>query len=145
MIFKMIWEKIKKIRYIRNIFFVYYQIKLNVRRISPSKSGKEIQRKVLEYCNSLKGNGSGYYKYSDGCPETALASAFAALTLNLIGELEKLQKKEKKLWIRYLQGFQDKKTGLFLKPIFKEEDKKSLAHSNELLFAHFSTFTHSPL
>lgn len=88
----------------------------------------------------MKADKPGHYKYSADCPETLWASAFAALTFNLIGELEKMSKKEKSSWIKYIQSFQDKKTGCFLDPKFDDKDKKSLIHSNELLFAHSSTF-----
>ncbi len=100
------------------------------------KSGKKIQEKILKYCNYMKGDKPGHYKYSADCPETVWASSFAVLVLGLIGELEKISEKEKSLWIKYIQNFQDEKTGFFLDPKFKDRDKKSFIHSNELLFAH---------
>lgn len=109
-------------------------------KMSFLKSGKKIQKKVLKYCNSMKGDKTGHYKYSANCPETLWASAFAALILSFIGELEKMSESKKNSWIKYIQSFQDKKTGFFLDSKFKDKDKKSLIHSNELLFAHSSTF-----
>jgi len=88
----------------------------------------------------MKGNKIGHYKYSINCPETLWASAFAVLTLNLIGELKKMSEDEKKYWIRYLQSFQDERTGFFLDPQYRDVDRKSSIHSTELFFAHSSTF-----
>lgn len=116
------------------------KIKLAVLKLGFLRSGKRIQARVLNYCNSLRGDKPWLYKYSANCPETLWASAFAALLLNFIGELQKLSEEEKNSWVKYIQGFQDEETGFFLDPKFKEEDKKSLVHSNELLFAHSSTF-----
>lgn len=116
------------------------QMKLILLKMGFLKSGETIQKKVLKYCNSMKGDRLWQYKYSADCPETLWASAFAVLTLGLIGELEKMPEKEKSSWINYIQSFQDEKTGLFLDPKFKDKDKKSLIHSNELMFAHSSTF-----
>lgn len=116
------------------------QVKIILIKLGSLKSGKKIQEKVLGYCNSMRGDKPWLYRYSDNCPDTLWASAFAALTLSFIGELQKLSKEEKSSWIKYIQSFQDKKTGFFLDPKFKEEDKKISVHSNELLFAHSSTF-----
>ena len=118
----------------------FNQMKLMLLKLGFSKSGKKIQEEILKYCKSMKGDKLGHYKYSTDCPETLWASTLAALTLSFIGGLKKISKKEKSSWIKYIQSFQDKKTGLFLDPKFKNEDKKSLVHSNELLFAHSSTF-----
>ena len=117
------------------------QVKLMLLKMGLLKSGKKIQKKVLKYCNSVKGDKPGYYKYCADCPETLWSSAFAALILSFIGQLKKMSKKEKSSWIKYLQSFQDEKTGFFLDPKFKDKDKNSLIHSNELLSAHSSTFT----
>ncbi len=103
-------------------------------------SGTKIQQRVLKYCKAMKGSNSGHFKYSIDCPETVWASAFAALILNLIGQLKKMSEHEKSSWIRYFQSFQDEKTGYFLDPKYRDVDRKSLIHSNELFFAHSSTF-----
>lgn len=116
------------------------QMKRMIIKMGFCKSGKKIQEGALKYCNSMKGYVSEHYRYSANCPETVWASSFAVLTLGLIGGLEKMSENEKNSWIKYLQSFQDKKTGFFLDPKFKDDDKKSLIHSNELLFAHSSTF-----
>lgn len=128
----------KKFRYIS--LTSLNRIKLVFLKISFLRSGKKIQKKILKFCNSMKGDEPGHYRYSANCPETLWASAFAVLTLYLIGELQKLSKDEKESWIKYIQSFQDKKTGFFLDPKFKQEDKTSLVHPNELFFAHSSTF-----
>lgn len=116
-------------------------MKLVLLKMGFLRSGEKIQKKVLKYCNSMKGDKPGHYKYSDCCPETLWASAFAVFILSFIGELKKMSKKEKSSWIKYIQSFQDEKTGFFLDTKFKDKDKSSLVHSNKLLFAHSSTFT----
>jgi len=131
----MITEKILQIALICN-----YRMKLSLAKRGFLKFGVNIQENVLKYCNSMKGEQPGHYKYSANCPETLWASAFAVLLLSLIGELEKISKEEKSLWIKYIQNFQDEKTGFFLDPKFTDREKKSTIHSNELLFAHSSTF-----
>lgn len=134
----------KKLKYLRHpkelLDYGYNRTKLMFPKKDSLKSGKAIQENILNFCSSIKGNEIGHYRYSIDCPETLWASAFAALTLNLIGELEKMPENEKSLWIKYIQGFQDEKTGFFLDPKFKNKDKNSLVHSDELLFAHSSTF-----
>ena len=116
------------------------QIKLMLLKMGFLKSGKKIQEKIVKYCNSMKGDKPGHYKYSAGCPQTLWASAFAVLILSFIGKLEEMSENEKSSWLKYIQSFQDEKTGFFLDPKFKDKDKRSLIHSNELLFAHSSTF-----
>lgn len=104
------------------------------------KSGKKIQEKIVKYCNLMRGDRIGYYRYSNSCPETILASAFSVLALNLVGRLREISESEKSLWIKYFQSFQDEKTGFFLDPKYRNTDRQSLIHSDELLFAHSSTF-----
>ena len=136
----MIYRNIIQQKLVRKALIYDNQIKLMLLKMGFLKSGRKIQETILKYCNYMKGNKPGHYKYSADCPETLWASAFAVLVLGLIGELEKMSEKEKSLWIKYIQSFQDRKTGFFLDPKFKDQDKKSLIHSNELVFAHSSTF-----
>jgi hypothetical protein len=105
-------------------------------------SGKVIQENMLRYCNSMKGDEPGRYKYSVDCPETMWGSAFTALTMGLIGEVEKLPQAEREGWIKHLQSYQDEETGYFVDPLFKEDDRENLnrGHSQELINAHSSTF-----
>jgi prenyltransferase beta subunit len=109
-------------------------------RLAGFRSGKRIQQNVLRYCEAMRGDAPGLYRYSAECPETLLASAFAVLILGFMGAIEKMSESEKKSWIAYLQDFQDEKTGFFLDPKLRDIDKNSERHSSELLIAHFSTF-----
>lgn len=105
-------------------------------------SGKVIQEHMLRYCNSMKGDKPGRYKYSIDCPDTMWGSAFTALTMALIGEVEKMPQAEKDEWIKHLQSYQVEQTGYFVDHLFKEDDRENLdrGHSQELINAHSSTF-----
>ncbi|MEW5815052.1 MAG: hypothetical protein AB1798_06610, partial [Spirochaetota bacterium] len=104
------------------------------------KSGKYIQEELKKFCKAMQTDDDCRYKYSESTPPTLTASSFAGLTLALIGELDKLGSPLKEKWIGYLQNCQDEKTGLFINPEFKSEDKHSAIHTDELLHAHHSTF-----
>jgi hypothetical protein len=104
------------------------------------KSGKEIQKGIVNFINSMATDRVGYYRYSVDCPPTMYGSAFAGLALALSGQLEDLDDATRAAWIDYLQGCQDEKTGWFVSPEFRSEDRISAKHSDELLFAHSSTF-----
>lgn len=104
------------------------------------KSGRTIQKGLSTFCRSMQGEKDGNYRFSEGCPTTLSASAFAGLTLGLTGDLEKLDAAEKKNWVKYLQSCQDEKTGLFINPEFRKKDLHSTKHTEDLLHAHHSAF-----
>lgn len=104
------------------------------------KSGKQIQQGIVNFCKSMATDKVGYYKYSTETPPTMLGSAFAGLGLALCGELKNLDETTKKQWVEYLQSCQDEKTGLFVSPEFRSEDRISEKHTDELMHAHASTF-----
>ena len=103
-------------------------------------SGKKIQQGIINFCNSMATDQVGRYKYSTECPPTMLGSAFAGLALALCGQLEGIDEQTRAKWVEYIQSCQDEKTGLFVSPEFRSEDRISEKHSDALMHAHASTF-----
>jgi hypothetical protein len=60
---------------------------------------------------------------------TLLSSCFAALSLQLTGDLQKQPTTERDGWAEYIQSHQQLNTGMFVDPMLKRKDLRSQSHS----------------
>ena len=104
------------------------------------QKGSELKKKLTSWIYSMQMKNPWEFKYAPNCPPTMWASAFAALSLAFLGEFENFSKETRTKWIKYLQSFQKEETGFFIDPVFNSKDRLSKNHTDELLFAHSSTF-----
>jgi hypothetical protein len=79
---------------------------------------QHLRQTVTPYIASCKmPGGVGRYRYSTAVEqETLYSSAYAAMTLSLLGELDAFGADDKKAWADYLNNFQDD-DGLFRDPV----------------------------
>jgi hypothetical protein len=84
----------------------------------------------LNFANRLRGflqqmrSGSEpfIYRYSETSTKPTLyASSYACMTLSLIGELAKLERKDRDQWVRYFDSFQREEDGLFYDSVVENE------------------------
>jgi len=74
-------------------------------------------REALSWTESMcLPNSATCYRLHAGAEPTVFASCFALFFLHLCGATEKWYSKRKEQWIDYIQGFQEKATGLFVDP-----------------------------
>jgi hypothetical protein len=77
------------------------------------------KKRVLKYLKSVRVFNEPYlYKYSKSCTKPTLyASAYACMTISLLGETCKLEENVKNKWRYYFDGFQSENDGLFYDPV----------------------------
>ena len=77
------------------------------------------KKQVLRFLKSVRVSNDTYlYKYSKSCSKPTLyASAYACMTISLLGEMGRLAASEKKNWRNYFDAFQSEEDGLFYDPI----------------------------
>jgi len=95
---------------------------------------------VLIWLESMREKSEPYGKYriSTGCKPTLLASCFAVITRELIGNLKTLDNNSREQWISYIQQYQNSSTGLFFDPSL---DVKTLTtHGTGYLERQFTYF-----
>jgi hypothetical protein len=75
--------------------------------------------KILAFLNSvLVDKSSRRYLYSSSCKKPTLySSAYACMTLSMLGELKDLPKSQKQQWADYFNSFQNPDDGLFYDPV----------------------------
>lgn len=99
------------------------QIKFQIKRILLRRdlqySGKfefsEFKLNVKSFVISMRVDGSNYYyRYSSSCSRPTLyASAYACMTLSLLGELQGYSDEKRREWADYFDSFQNPVDGLF--------------------------------
>jgi hypothetical protein len=79
----------------------------------------DLKNKIIKFILSNQVDQKHYlYKFSINCSKPTLyASVYAAMTLDIVGELKKLNEKEKDQWRQYFDKFQNKCDGLFYDPV----------------------------
>lgn len=84
---------------------------------------EDMKRGVIAFMQSNQVDQRHYlYKYSASCTRPTLyASAYALMTLSLLGEMGKLSDKEKEEWRRYFDSYQSESDGLFYDPIVQND------------------------
>jgi hypothetical protein len=92
--------------------------KLTRHRAAIEASSFDFEKFKFEIKNFLQqmknGKQSFAYRYSSSCTKPTLyASAYACMTLSLLGELDKLSEEEKNEWGKYFDSFQRAQDGLF--------------------------------
>jgi hypothetical protein len=77
------------------------------------------KRRILSFITAMRVDDEGTrYRYSRSCGQATLyASAYACMTLSLLGELENLSEAQRLSWISYFDGFQSREDGLFYDPV----------------------------
>ncbi len=78
----------------------------------------DFRQKVLEFVRSMQtAEGGVRYRYAGSVKQPTLyASAYACMTLSILGSLEDLPEATRRLWVRYFDGFQNDTDGLFYDP-----------------------------
>lgn len=106
------------------------------------QSPEELKQGVLNHCESLRAEGEPYgrYRYHPSRKPTYWASGFVACTRYLFGDLDNLSDKQRNQWIQYLEDGQDEQTGLYIDPIYREDEKLPTKHTHEHVHWHSSTF-----
>lgn len=95
--------------------------------------------RIVAWLNTLHLDQSQIFRYRCTINKnyTALNSCFAVNILELIDELTKITKEDRKQWVAYLQGFQNSDTGLFIDPLMKSHEGESIQHNwNYLAWQH---------
>lgn len=106
---------------IRSSFFDK-KLRARIQNHSPatldSFSFEDFKRKIIVFIRSNQVDQMHYlYKYSASCTKPTLyASAYALMTLSLLGELDKLSAQDKEEWRQYFDSFQSASDGLFYDP-----------------------------
>lgn len=85
---------------------------------SASFDFKLFKDKVNRYLSSMQVDAGGiHYRYSNSCTKPTLyASAYACLTLSLLGDLKTYTPEKKRDWAAYFDSFQSQDDGLFYDP-----------------------------
>ena len=80
-------------------------------------------QKIIEFLKQQKVSGKDFeYCYSVKTKQPTLyASAYACMTLSLLGQLDSLRTEQKLGWIEYFNGFQSQADGLFYDPVVDSE------------------------
>lgn len=73
------------------------------------------REKTIKFLRKMNSEGKPFsYRYSNSCSKPTLyASAYACMTISLLGELDKLSEGEKAEWGKYFDTFQRDEDGLF--------------------------------
>lgn len=73
----------------------------------------------MQFVHSLRTDDSGVrYRYAQSCTHPTLyASAYACMTLSLLGSLQSENKVRNAAWAEYFDGFQSAEDGLFYDPV----------------------------
>lgn len=74
--------------------------------------------RVTSFVHSMRTDDSGLrYRYARNCTHPTLyASAYACMTLSLLGSLQSASEAQKDAWAEYFDGFQNGEDGLFYDP-----------------------------
>ena len=110
--------------YRQKIIDSYVEKRVNISKINIHNFKYDIFReRVIKFLKSLQNATYRHlYRYSHSCRhETLYASAYACMTRSLIGDMTQVTDKLKKTWIKYFDGFQDPKHGLFHDPVVLNE------------------------
>lgn len=85
---------------------------------SPSTEANVLTTRVLSWLNTMHiaGNPIWEYRMNSGSDATVFNSCFAVSLLHLFGQLERLSNNDRSEWTRYIQSFQDPRSGLFSDP-----------------------------
>lgn len=99
------------------------RIENRARFILDSFEFQDFKRDISAFVRSSQVNETHYlYKYSASCTKPTLyASAYALMTLSLLGELKKLSDMEKEEWRNYFDSFQNESDGLFYDPAVQND------------------------
>ena len=115
---------------------IYFQLKkkrmgfkVKCRQVLHKLKGKQhfdfdkFQKEIIMYIGSMQADTSGVrYRYSDSCTKPTLyASAYACMTLNMLGKLHSYDSQTKLSWIEYFNSFQNPSDGLFYDEIVRNE------------------------
>lgn len=86
--------------------------------LSPERYFRNMKKRTLAYLeqNHHLTVNAGAYSYKPSGPPLLYASAYAALTLHLYGEIEHITDADRQKWIQYILGFQGE-DGLFRDPL----------------------------
>ena len=101
--------------------------KLNEINISFMADGEslfqEVANRISEFIKKRKVSGKNFeYLYSENSNQTTLySSAYACMTLSLLGRLNELTADQKSRWIEYFDTFQIADDGLFYDPVVHNE------------------------
>ena len=84
---------------------------------------EDFKRHLILFVRSNQVNKKHYlYKYSSSCKKPTLyASAYALMTLSLLGEVEQMSDLEKEEWRSYFNSYQNEYDGLFYDPAVQND------------------------
>lgn len=77
------------------------------------------KKEILEFiCTMRVDDEKDFFRFSTSCSHPTLySSAYACMTMSLLGELSQLELVEKRRWADYFDGFQNPLDGLFYDPV----------------------------
>ena len=78
-----------------------------------------LKRDIIGFVSRMRDSGSlAAYRYSATTRQPTLySSAYACMTLSLLGEIQSYAKNEKAAWLAYFDSFQSAEDGLFYDPV----------------------------
>lgn len=120
----------KIIRYIKNVLYDL-QVYLYIKKVSKNKIKLQIEdlslikykTDILRFVSSVKIDEADIkFRYSASCYlPTLYSSVYACMIYSIIGELQKINEKDKVEWISYFDSFQNPKDGLFYDSVIENE------------------------
>jgi len=126
----MIWFAKKLLRHVRDSIrsrIVEKKLKSRIKDCShatlDSFKFEDLKQDIIAFIRLNQIDETHYlYKYSASCTKPTLyASAYALMTLSLLGELEKLSDFKKEEWQNYFDSYQSESDGLFYDPAVQNE------------------------
>jgi hypothetical protein len=114
---------LNKVRYRKTYAFVSAWTKTHMQK-ADSFDFHAYKSKVQQFIESMRVSSTDKirYRYSLTCnTPTLYSSAYACLTLSLIGDLKKLDDETRRGWLAYFDSFQRKEDGLFYDAAVKNE------------------------
>jgi hypothetical protein len=120
-------------KHLLSIYFQLRKIRLGLiikfRLVLHKLIGKQLfdfnkfQREIINYITSMQTDSSGVrYLYSGSCTKPTLySSAYACMTLNMLGKLQNYDSQAKLYWVDYFNSFQNPKDGLFYDEIVRND------------------------
>lgn len=89
---------------------------------SESFDFESFKKQTINFINSMQTDSSGiHYRYSKSCTNPTLyASAYACMTLSLLGEMQSYSDAQKRVWADYFDSFQQT-DGLFYDPVIMND------------------------
>jgi hypothetical protein len=119
MIPSLIKKPLRKIRDFHRGRKIEQYLDLRSRAIGPIALGQpeidEVKERIRKFIQSMQTDNSGvHYRYSNACAKPTLySSAYACMTLSILGALELCSEDKRRDWVDYFDSFQSDVDGLF--------------------------------